>query len=47
MRVLVVILVYNEVSILLKVLVEVRKFELYEVIIVDNGFIDGMKEIVL
>ena len=37
MRVSVVIPVHNEASTLSKVLVEVRKLEPYEVIIVDNG----------
>ena len=47
MRVSVVIPVHNEASTLSKVLVEVRKLEPYEVIIVDNGSTDGTKEIAL
>ncbi len=47
MRVSVVIPVHNEASTLSKVLVEVRKLEPYEIIIVDNGSTDGTKEIAL
>lgn len=47
MRVSVVIPAHNEANTLSQVLIEVKKLEPYEIIVVDNGSTDGTKEIAL